>query len=187
VNTPLTLPSRQHEPPAVDERASAAGLRAVATLEALKGILVLGLGIALLFVHHHVEDYAEHLLFHLHINLDKNLGHAVLHAATQISDARLWTIALAITIYPIVRFVEAWGLWHRRVWAEWFALLSGAMYLPWELLKIAEKPNWTHGGLLLTNLLVIAYMLWIRVRECGPVLRCLERTRHPGIRSSGKT
>ncbi|MBV8573329.1 MAG: DUF2127 domain-containing protein [Acidobacteriaceae bacterium] len=159
-------------PSGLDNRASTAGLRAVATFEALKGIAVLGLGIALLFLHEHVEDYAEYLLFHLHINMDRKLGHAVMHAATQISDARLWTLALAITIYPVVRFVEAWGLWHRRVWAEWFALLSGAMYLPWELLKLGEKPNWTHAGILLINLIVIGYMLWIRVRECGMRLRC---------------
>ncbi len=169
-------------PPAVDERASTAGLRAVASFEALKGIVVLGLGIALLFLHEHVEDYTESLLFHLHINIERNFGHAIMHAATQISDARMLTLALAITLYPTVRFVEAWGLWHRRVWAEWFALLSGTMYLPWELLKLAEKPNWTHGGVLLTNLLVIAYMLWIRLRECWPRCRATLSTI-----TSGKT
>ena len=180
------VPSQEHPPSAVDERASTAGLRAIATLEALKGIIVLGLGIALLFLHHHIEDYAEHLLFHLHINLDKTVGHAVLHAATQITDAHVLTLALAITVYPTVRFVEAWGLWHRRVWAEWFALLSGAMYLPWELLKLSEKPNWTHGGLLLTNLIIIAYMLSIRLRDCRPLSRCFERAKHLGTSSSGK-
>lgn len=182
-----TVTTRHPEPSGVDERASAAGLRAVASLEALKGIAVLGLGIALLFLRHHVEDYAENLLYYLHINIDRNLGHAVMHAATQITDARLLTLALAVTIYPTVRFIEAWGLWHRRVWAEWFALLSGAMYLPWELLKLGEKPNWTHGGLLLTNLIVIAYMCWIRLRDCRPVSRCLERMRSRGTRTSGKT
>lgn len=147
--------------------------------------MVLVLGIALLFLRQRVEVYAEHLLFHLHINLDRNVGHAVMNAAIQITDAHLWTLALAITIYPTVRFIEAWGLWHRRVWAEWFALLSGAMYLPWELLKLGEKPNWTHGGLLLTNLIIIAYMCWIRLRDCQPVSRCLDRFTHRSIHASG--
>lgn len=171
-------------PPALDDRASTTGLRAVATFEALKGIVVLGLGIALVFLHEHVEDYAEHLLFHLHINMDRQLGHAVLHTASQISDARVLTLAFAVTIYPTVRFVEAWGLWNRRVWAEWFALLSGTMYLPWELLKVAEKPNWAHTGVLFVNVIVIAYMLWIRVRECGWFVRCRERFT---VVRSGKT
>ncbi|MBV8054740.1 MAG: DUF2127 domain-containing protein [Deltaproteobacteria bacterium] len=176
-------------PFALDNRASIAGLRAVASFEALKGIVVLGLGIALLILHQHVEAYAENLLFHLHINMDRRLGHAVLHAASQISDARLLTLALAITIYPTVRFIEAWGLWNRRVWAEWFALLSGAMYLPWELLKLAEKPNWTHGAILAVNVVVVAYMLWIRVRECGWLLRCREHraVRRLGSIRAGKT
>jgi len=154
-------------PHAVDEHASKAGLRAVATFEAMKGIVVLGLGIALLFLHRHVEDYAEDLLFHLNIDLDRRFGHAVLHAASQISGARLWTLALAITIYPAVRFIEAWGLWNRRVWAEWFALLSGTLYLPFELLKFAEQPTWLHASVLIINVIVILYMLYIRLRETG--------------------
>jgi uncharacterized membrane protein (DUF2068 family) len=62
-----------------------------------------------------------------------------------------------------VRFTEAWGLWNRRVWAEWFALLSGAIYLPWEIFKIVERLNWLHVGLFLTNVAILLYLLAIRV------------------------
>ncbi len=168
-----------HAPPAVDNRASKAGLRAVASFEALKGVVVLVLGIALLVLHERVEDYAEDLLFHLHIDLDRRFGHLVLHAASQISDARLWTLALAVATYPAIRFVEAWGLWNRRVWAEWFALLSGAMYLPWELLKMAERPNWMHAGILAVNIVVILYMLEIRIREYANIPGWMPFTRKP--------
>ncbi|MBV8553152.1 MAG: DUF2127 domain-containing protein [Acidobacteriaceae bacterium] len=165
-----------HVPPAVDSLASTAGLRAVATFEALKGIVVLVLGIALLSVHSHAEDFAENLLYHLHIDTDRRLGHMILNAASRFSDAHVWTLLLAIIIYPAVRFIEGWGLWHRRVWAEWFALLSGALYLPWELLKVAERPSWQHVGILATNIVVILYMLYIRVRDYGGVF-------NPSIRS----
>ena len=64
---------------------------------------------------------------------------------------------------PAVRFVEAYGLWHRRVWAEWFALLSGSLYLPWELYEFAEKPTPIRAGILVMNLAIIIYMLFIRL------------------------
>jgi len=154
-------------PQAVDEHSSKAGLRAVATFEALKGIIVLVLGIALLAVHSHVQDVAENLLYHLHIDFDRRVGHMLLNAASTVNNARWWTIGAAIGTYTSVRFIEAWGLWNMRVWAEWFALLSGTMYLPWEILKLMERVDWDRVAVLLINLIIILYMLIIRIRERG--------------------
>ena len=152
-------------PLAIDERSSPAGLRAVATFEAFKGIGVLLLSFTLLAVHSHVEDFTESLLYHLHMDPDRRVAHAILNAASRIEDARLLTIIAAAVTYSSVRFIEAWGLWNRRVWAEWFALLSGTMYLPWEILKIAERANWERIGVLVVNVVIVLYMLWIRIRE----------------------
>lgn len=161
----MSTPPLQLFPPdqALDHHSSDAGLRAVASFEAFKGVLVILLGILLLFVHEHAEDFAESLLDHLHIDSDKRFGHMLLHAASQLSDARLWMIAGASLTYSGVRFVEAWGLWHRRLWAEWFALLSGALYLPLEILKVAERPDWERVTILVINTAIVAYMLYIRL------------------------
>lgn len=158
-------------PVAVDVRTSTAALRAIATLEAVKGLIVLLLGIILIFVHKHVEDFTESLLFHLHFDLERRIGHAVMTAAMKLTDARLITILLAAASYATVRFIEAWGLWHRRVWAEWFALLSGALYLPWEILRIADRPDWDRVGLLIVNIGIVLCMFAIRVRESGVLHR----------------
>lgn len=175
-----TIESRTPSPPhldrprEIDARSSRLGLRAVASFEALKGIVVLALGVALLFVHQHAEDYAVNLLFHLHIDLDRRVSHMLLDAATKLSDARLLTIALAAMTYSTVRFIEGWGLWNRRVWAEWFALLSGALYLPWEILKLVERVDWQRVAVLVINIGIILYMLYIRIRDCGTIVGCRE-------------
>ncbi|HEY3938108.1 MAG TPA: DUF2127 domain-containing protein [Bryobacteraceae bacterium] len=164
-----SLPHEPHPPPhlpqAVDQRASAAGLKTVAIFEALKGLIVVVLAIALLSVRTHIEDYAEDLLYHLNIDFDHRFAQAFLRAASKLSDARGWTVALAALTYSTVRFVEAWGLWQRRVWAEWFALLSGALYLPWELLRIAEHATWDRIAVLGVNIVIVLYMLEIRIRD----------------------
>lgn len=161
-----------HEPSAVDERSSAVGLRAVASFEAIKGIVVLLLGMALLIVHRNAEDFAANLLYHLHIDPDRRLAHALMEAATRVTDTRLLTIAAAVLSYVAVRFIESWGLWNRRVWAEWFALLSGAMYLPWEILKLSERVDWQRVGVLAINLIIVIYMLTIRIRACRDFWNC---------------
>jgi uncharacterized membrane protein (DUF2068 family) len=150
---------------AVDERTSKAGLRAVASFEALKGLAVLVLGVALVAVHSHVQDLVESFFYHLHIDFDRRFGHMMLNAASTISGAHWWVIGAAVGTYSSVRFIEAWGLWNRRVWAEWFALLSGTLYLPWEMLKIVERVEWDRVAVLVINLVIVLYMLWIRIRE----------------------
>jgi uncharacterized membrane protein (DUF2068 family) len=158
---------RHATPTAVDERTSTAGLRAVATLEALKGIVVLLLALGLLtLLHKDVEDVVHDLLLHLHINPDRRLSHAILHAASNMTDARLWAFAGAAVAYTAVRFTEAWGLWHRRVWAEWFALLSGTLYLPWEIYKLVERWNVIHLVVFAGNIAILLYMAIIRIEAC---------------------
>lgn len=163
----------QRVPEAVDERTSAAGLRAIATLEAAKGIAVIVLMFVVLVIHRHATTIAEHLLFHLHIDLDRKVAHHILEGAQKLSDTRLLTIILGALVYAAGRFTESWGLWHRRVWAEWFALLSGTMYLPWELLKLIEHPSWIHWLVITTNVAIVVYMAYVRVS-------CLIGTRKTG-------
>jgi uncharacterized membrane protein (DUF2068 family) len=161
-----SAPQRPHrKPQAVDEHASKAGLRVVAVFEAVKAFLVLVLAIALVAVHHRIEDFAEELLYHLNINFEHHWVQDFLHGARELSDMRVWTVLTVPFSYAVVHFVEAWGLWHRRVWAEWFALLSGALYLPIEILKVAERASWERIGVLAVNLVIVLYMLEIRVRE----------------------
>jgi uncharacterized membrane protein (DUF2068 family) len=155
----------QRLPQAIDEQASKAGLRMVAIFEATKGLLAVVLAVILISVRHRVEDIAEELLYHLHIAFDHKLAQAVLHGAADLSDMRVWTVLALALSYAAVRLTEAWGLWHRRVWAEWFALLSGALYLPIEIQKVFEHRNWLSVGVLAVNLAIILYMLEIRIRE----------------------
>jgi uncharacterized membrane protein (DUF2068 family) len=143
------------------------GLRAIAVFEALKGIVVLLLGLGLLtFLHKDLEDTVEDLLIHLHVHPGGRLGRSILHAASHVTDAQLWGLAAVAIVYAAVRFTESWGLWHRRVWAEWFALLSGAIYLPWEVVKLIERPNAIHATLFLANAAIVLYMLYVRLDAC---------------------
>jgi uncharacterized membrane protein (DUF2068 family) len=156
---------RKHAPPqAVDQRSSAAGLRAIATFEAVKGVVVLALGLGLLgLIHKDLEQTAEGLLSFLHLNAEHRVGRVILHAASTTTDARLWALAAGAVAYSAVRFIEAWGLWNRRVWAEWFALLSCALYIPIEIVKLEEHPNWIHFVVFFGNLGIFFYMLWVRL------------------------
>ena len=164
---------RRPPPKAVDDTTHIAGLRAVAVLEGLKGTIVLLVEIGFLsLLHKNTGEIAERLVRHFHMNPEHHFSHVIIDAATKLNDGRLWALAAGAAAYSTVRFVEAYGLWHARVWAEWFALLSGALYLPWELYEIAEKQTLVRWAILGSNLVIMSYMLYIRIEACRPGHDC---------------
>jgi uncharacterized membrane protein (DUF2068 family) len=136
------------------------GLKAVALFEASKGILVLFAGAALFsLVHQNLQVAAEQLVAHLHLNPAKHIPRIFIDAASSLTDSRLRLLALSALSYSSIRFVEAYGLWFARRWAEWLALLSGGVYLPVELYELAQGFTWLKIVFVLINFLVVLYMI----------------------------
>ena len=86
---------------------------------------------------HDLQTIAERLVRLGHLNPARHYTRVFIAAASQTSDARLKTLAGLAFLYSIVRFVEAYGLWRMRTWAEWFAIISGGIYIPLEVFEIA--------------------------------------------------
>ncbi len=144
------------------------GLRAVATLEFLKGLLVVLVGLGLISLSRHdlgLEDVAQNLLYIFHINPDWHLSQIFLHATERLDDMDLVKVAVFAGAYSLLRFIEAYGLWRARVWAEWFALLSGLIYLPLEIHHLIRKPDAVSWAVLLINIGIVFYMGHLRLKS----------------------
>jgi uncharacterized membrane protein (DUF2068 family) len=141
-------------------------LRLVALLELMKGLFVLGVGFGVLsLVHRDAWDVAASLLRFLHVSQDRRYAQVFLDLADRVTDAKLWAIAAGAAVYSTLRFIEAYGLWKARAWAEWFALIFGAFYLPFEVYEIARRITLVRGTVLLVNLAIVLYMLHLRIYE----------------------
>jgi uncharacterized membrane protein (DUF2068 family) len=137
-------------------------LRAVASVEFIKGIFVLFMGLcALLLVHRDAWLYAESLLALFHVNSDRRWAEMFLDFADNITDARLWAAARIAFAYSLLRFVEAYGLWNARSWAEWVAFLSGTLLLPLEVRELMRGITWLRSALFIGNIAIVLYMLYI--------------------------
>ena len=139
------------------------GLRAVATLEFTKGVVVLllVLGVASL-IERERWPITETLLEFFRIDPARTFAHNISHLLARFTGTRLWTAAGVAMAYTCLRFVEAYGLWNARVWAEWLALASGAVYLPFEIIALAHRPNLLHLVVLLVNVGIVLYMAFLR-------------------------
>ncbi len=77
------------------------------------------------------------------------------------TDARLNFIALGSVAYTLVRFIEAYGLWYKLRWTEWFALVSGAIYIPFEIRELYLHVNALSISALLINSYIVWYMTYV--------------------------
>ena len=138
-------------------------LRAVATLELCKGLVVLAAGCGiLLLLHKDAPEIAQNLLRLLHISPDHRVARVFLNWADRLTDKKLWAVASVAATYSSLRFVEAYGLWKARAWAEWIALISGALYLPFEVREVMRRVSAFHLSVLVVNLAIVLYMVYLR-------------------------
>jgi uncharacterized membrane protein (DUF2068 family) len=138
----------------------------VALFEGAKGILVLLAGFGLLsFIHKDLHGAAVRLVEHAHLNPASHYPRIFLDLTEQITDARLWSLALGAATYAVVRLIEAVGLWLRKSWAEWFAILTGVLYIPIEIFEVARSVTWPRVTVLVVNLGVVGYLLLVLQRN----------------------
>ncbi|NTU43430.1 MAG: DUF2127 domain-containing protein [Nitrospirales bacterium] len=135
------------------------GLHVVSVFEATKGLLVLLTGFGLLaYIHRDLHLAAEQLVRHFHLNPASRYPRIFLNLADHVTDGQLWIMAISALLYAVARFVEAYGLWNERRWAECFGLLTGGIYIPLELFEIARGVTWPKAVLLIVNVGVVGYL-----------------------------
>jgi uncharacterized membrane protein (DUF2068 family) len=64
-------------------------------------------------------------------------------------------------LYAMVCVVEGTGLMLEKQWAEYFTVILTSMGLPWESYELMDKFSWYKVALLVINLVVLLYLLWI--------------------------
>jgi uncharacterized membrane protein (DUF2068 family) len=139
------------------------GVRTVATIELTKGLVVVLAGLGLLSMRHrNIWGVAESFLEFFHVNPYHHYVGVFIDLVSRISDVRLWKIALVASIYAILRFVEAFGLWYALPWAEWMAAITGGIYIPFEAADLIRRVTWFRLLVLVINSAIVLYMLYLR-------------------------
>lgn len=161
--TPQALTkSKMH--PEIHDPKHIKGLRTVATIEFTKGMIVVlgGLG-AFSMRHKDIWGIAESFLEFFHANPYHHYVGVFIDLVSRVSDVHLWKIALVASVYTLLRFIEAYGLWYALPWAEWMALISGGIYIPFEAADLIRRPTWFRVLVIIVNSMVVLYMLHLRI------------------------
>jgi uncharacterized membrane protein (DUF2068 family) len=147
----------------IEPNKSTFGLRLIAVFEGVKGTLGLAIGLGLQALaansdHRFIRWVIEHLHLtnsaHVPRFISQNLRDMIAHP--QDYHLELW--AVLFMGYAALRYVEAYGLWLARRWGEWLALVSAALYLPFEIYAIVQHTTWVKILLLVLNVALVVYL-----------------------------
>ncbi len=140
--------------------ALSAAMKTVALFEAFKGgVVLLAAGGLLSLVHRDVHAVAVNFISHMHLNPASHFPLIFIDVASNMHDSRLVWLSVGAGVYAFVRFLEAYGLYTQRAWAQVLAAISGAIYLPFEAAKLLHGPTWHHALFLTINLFIVTVMV----------------------------
>jgi uncharacterized membrane protein (DUF2068 family) len=141
-------------------------VRTVAVFEAVKGALVLIAGFGLLrLLHKDIHSIAYEFILRMDLNPAHKYPRIFIDLASNLTDHKLWFFAGLALVYSLFRFIEGYGLWNERGWAEWFAVISGTLYLPIELYEISVKITFVRIFALAANIAVIGLVAFVLLQK----------------------
>ena len=142
------------------------GLFVIALFKLLKGGLLLAVAIgALKLLHKDVELAAEHLIQYLHFDLENHYVHNLLGRLDLVDDHILKRVSVITFGYAALMLTEGVGLLMAKRWAEWLTVAATASFLPWEIYELAQHVNAARIAVLVVNLVILAYLVWVIRRE----------------------
>jgi len=142
------------------------GLRLIALFEVAKGLA--GVVIAYILItqgERDIERLSNWLVERFHLDPTEGLGVKILLFAQHVDASQVHMLTALSFVYVAVRFVEAYGLWWERKWAEWFAAVSAALYVPFELWEIHKHPSPLKLILLGANIGIVAFLVKVISRD----------------------
>jgi uncharacterized membrane protein (DUF2068 family) len=125
-------------------------------------IVLAGLGVFSMR-HKDIWGITESFLEFFHVNPHHHFVGVFIDAVYKVHDVGLRRLALLASTYTILRFVEAYGLWYALPWAEWLAIASGTIYIPFEVSDLVRHPRLFGVMVLVVNLVIVLYMLYLRL------------------------
>ncbi len=159
---PRAEKARQTSKPGAHQR----GLLLIGLFKLTKSLFFFCVGIgAFHLLHKDLSDEALRLAHALRFEPEGRLTQLLMEKVTLIDSHRLREIGLATFAYSGVALVEGMGLMLEKVWAEFLTLSLTVMFLPWEVWEIVREATWLRFSLLLINLVVLLYLVWLLDRK----------------------
>jgi len=140
-------------------------VRLIALFKLLKGILLIGVGVAALkLLHTDIAGLVENWVAVLGLDQNSRFVGRALSAAAALTPNRVRDLIVGSFLYGGLFVTEGIGLWLLKRWAMWFTVIITGSFLPLEIYELARHPSVGKVGILAVNL-VFAVYLARRIRD----------------------
>jgi uncharacterized membrane protein (DUF2068 family) len=144
------------------------GLLLIGLFKLAKAIFFFCIGVgAIHLLHKDLEDEVMRWALRFRFDPESRFVALLLDKVDLIDAHRLRQISVATFGYSALALTEGIGLLLEQVWAEYLTLVLTISFLPWELYELARRPDWFRLSLLLINLAVLWYLVWLLRRKRG--------------------
>ncbi len=128
----------------------------------MKGCLLLALAIGLLqLLHQDIAHTLTRIANALKVDPNNRYLTDLLARSRLISDNNIGVVSGLTFAYSALFFVEGFGLYFEKVWAEFLTIIVTSAFIPLELFEIALHPNIWKVATLFINITIVAYLVWI--------------------------
>jgi uncharacterized membrane protein (DUF2068 family) len=140
-------------------------LLTIALFKFFKAAALITAGIlALTFRHANLTVIATHWMDKFRLDphnkyVDWGLDHVKLVHAKQLE-----MLAAGTFVYAILFLVEGIGLYREKVWGEYLVIVEVCLLMPFEAIELVAKPDLIRVGLLIANILILIYLLYLRIK-----------------------
>jgi len=132
----------------------------IALFKLFKGFLLLCVGIgALRLLHRDVAAVVMHWADVLRVDPDNRFIHRLIVRSLGIDAKQLKEISAGTFFYSGLLLTEGTGLLMRKRWAEYFTVISTAVFIPLEVYEIVHRFTWVRVGVLALNVAIVWYLV----------------------------
>ena len=137
-------------------------LKTIACLKVLRGSIAITIGVSLFLVYRRSEAFSwiDHPILGGIASNDPFLQ-MVFAWLGSFNQAQILSIAVLASLMGVLRWVEAGGIWFNQSWAQWLAVFSGFVYIPFEINELIYRFSWLMVVVLLVNTLIVSYLLHV--------------------------
>jgi uncharacterized membrane protein (DUF2068 family) len=150
---------------------SPATLLAIALFKLMKGVLLLMVGIgALKPLHRDVAETVFQWINILRVDPDNRIVHSLIARVISVTPKQLAAASVGTFIYAALLLTEGIGLLLRKLWAEYFTIITTAGLIPLEVYEIHRRLTSVKIVVLLLNVAIVIYLIarvW-RTRSSRP-------------------
>ena len=132
----------------------------IAAERAIRGLLLVGVGIALLVERNaDLGSFATRLARRIELDPEHGIVHHAIVRIGALDRNQVALIGAGALAYGLLELTEGAGLWFRQRWAEWLTVVATSLLVPVELWELVHRPSMLKAAGLVVNILIVIYLV----------------------------